>query len=35
MALKLVKQTGLNCLHKWAMWKVANGKILALLFTCW
>ena len=26
---------GLNCLHKWAMWKVANGKILALLFTCW
>ena len=21
--------------HKWGIWKVANGKMLVLLFRCW
>ena len=32
MVLKLAVQTRLNSLHKWAIWKVANGKILILVF---
>ena len=35
MALKLAVQTRLHWWHKWAIWEVANGKMLVLLFRCW
>ena len=28
-------QTRLNWWHKWAIWEVANDKMLVLLFRCW
>ena len=33
--LKIGSASMINWLHKWAIWEVANGKILVLLFRCW
>ena len=33
--LEIGSANKIKVVHKWAIWEVANGKMLVLLFRCW